>query len=201
MSQALTFAHAGGWNLTTTLMVCITVCHTGNGDYGVMPSVEYDGNPQRSSVNAIPSNPERRRSPPAAVGMHHRFSAAALPHLLLYSIPRRAGGGRRNPWPLCQGVIHPAHHRIRPQRLRHRLLLLAAVHPHRLRAAIRCRLPTGWQARPDRGDRQPHRRSSWAAGRILQLGSPDQPDLQARVPLRDRPEDHASLTTRPLTGR
>jgi hypothetical protein len=45
MSQALSIAHARGWNLATTLMVCITVFHAGNGEYGVMPSAEYDGDP------------------------------------------------------------------------------------------------------------------------------------------------------------
>jgi hypothetical protein len=45
MSQALSIAHARGWNLATTLMVCITVFHAGSGKYGVMPSVEYDGEP------------------------------------------------------------------------------------------------------------------------------------------------------------
>ena len=45
MSQARTLAHARSWNLATTLMVCITVFHTGDNDYGVMPSVEYDGDP------------------------------------------------------------------------------------------------------------------------------------------------------------
>jgi hypothetical protein len=45
MSQTLSIAHARGWNLATTLMVCITVFHAGNGEYGVMPSAEYDGKP------------------------------------------------------------------------------------------------------------------------------------------------------------
>lgn len=45
MSQTLSVAHARGWNLATTLMVCITVFHAGNGEYGVMPSSEYDGDP------------------------------------------------------------------------------------------------------------------------------------------------------------
>jgi hypothetical protein len=45
MSQALLIAHARGWNLATTLMVCITVFHAENGEYGVMPSAEYDGDP------------------------------------------------------------------------------------------------------------------------------------------------------------
>jgi hypothetical protein len=44
-SQALTFAHARGWNLATTLMVCINVFHAGDDDYGVMPSGEFDGDP------------------------------------------------------------------------------------------------------------------------------------------------------------
>ena len=43
MSQALIIAHARGWNLAMTLMVCIIVFKAGNGEYGVMPSVEYDG--------------------------------------------------------------------------------------------------------------------------------------------------------------
>ncbi len=45
MSQALSIAHARGWNLATTLMVCITVFHAENGEYGVMPSAEYGGDP------------------------------------------------------------------------------------------------------------------------------------------------------------
>ncbi len=45
MSQALSIAHARGWNPAITLMVCITVFHAGNGEYGVMPSAEYDGEP------------------------------------------------------------------------------------------------------------------------------------------------------------
>ncbi len=44
MSQALSIAHARGWNLAAALMVRITVFHAGNGD-GVMPSAEYDGDP------------------------------------------------------------------------------------------------------------------------------------------------------------
>ena len=42
MSQALSIAHARGWNLAITLMVCITVLDAGSGEYGVMPLVEYD---------------------------------------------------------------------------------------------------------------------------------------------------------------
>jgi hypothetical protein len=43
MSQALILAYARGWNLATTLMVCITVFQAGNGEFGVMPTSEYDG--------------------------------------------------------------------------------------------------------------------------------------------------------------
>jgi hypothetical protein len=45
MSQALKTAHARGWNLATTLMVCIVVFQAGNGEFGVMPTSEYDGDP------------------------------------------------------------------------------------------------------------------------------------------------------------
>jgi hypothetical protein len=40
-------------------MVCITVLHTGNGEYGVMTSAKYDGDPPRSFMNSL----ERRGSP------------------------------------------------------------------------------------------------------------------------------------------
>ena len=43
MSQTLSNAHLRGWNLATTLMVCIVVFQAGNGEFGVMPSAEYDG--------------------------------------------------------------------------------------------------------------------------------------------------------------
>ena len=43
MSQTLSNAHIRGWNLATTLMVCIVVFQAGNGEFGVMPSAEYDG--------------------------------------------------------------------------------------------------------------------------------------------------------------
>ncbi|MET4601015.1 hypothetical protein ABIB90_000466 [Bradyrhizobium sp. JR4.1] len=43
MPQALAFAN--GWNLATTLMVCVVVFQSGTGAYGVMPSGEYDGDP------------------------------------------------------------------------------------------------------------------------------------------------------------
>lgn len=45
MSRNLTFAHARGWDLANTLMTCVVVFHDGAGDYGVMPSTEYDGDP------------------------------------------------------------------------------------------------------------------------------------------------------------
>ena len=43
MSQDLATAHALAWNLAPTLMVCIIVFQAGNGQFGVMPSAEYDG--------------------------------------------------------------------------------------------------------------------------------------------------------------
>ncbi|MHB1218058.1 MAG: hypothetical protein ACYC1L_07670 [Alphaproteobacteria bacterium] len=43
MSQALAFAN--GWNLATTLMVCVVIFRAGTGGYGVMPTAEYDGDP------------------------------------------------------------------------------------------------------------------------------------------------------------
>jgi hypothetical protein len=42
MSQALTLAYARGWDLATTLMVCVTVFQAGDG-FGFMPTSEYDG--------------------------------------------------------------------------------------------------------------------------------------------------------------
>jgi hypothetical protein len=45
MSQTLSTAHARSWNLATTFMVCITVFQADNGEFGVMPSAEYDGDP------------------------------------------------------------------------------------------------------------------------------------------------------------
>jgi hypothetical protein len=62
MSQALSIAHARGWNLATTLMVCINVFHTGT---AIMASC--------------------RRPNMTAAGNHYRFSAAALRGLRLYS--------------------------------------------------------------------------------------------------------------------
>jgi hypothetical protein len=43
MSQALAFAN--GWNLATTLMVCVVIFHADTGNFGVMPTAEYDGDP------------------------------------------------------------------------------------------------------------------------------------------------------------
>ena len=40
--MSLTTAQALGWNLATTLMVCVVLFQT-DGDYGVMPSAEFDG--------------------------------------------------------------------------------------------------------------------------------------------------------------
>jgi hypothetical protein len=38
----LNIAQRHAWSLARTLMVCITLFHTGD-NYGVMPSDEYDG--------------------------------------------------------------------------------------------------------------------------------------------------------------
>jgi hypothetical protein len=45
MSQALSAAHARGWNLATTPKVCITAFQAGNGEFGIMLPAEYDGDP------------------------------------------------------------------------------------------------------------------------------------------------------------
>ena len=45
MPQSLNLAHARGWNLATTLLVCIVVFRAGDGKFAVMPSSEYDGDP------------------------------------------------------------------------------------------------------------------------------------------------------------
>lgn len=55
MSQALSSAHARGWNLATTLMVCITVFQAGNADFGVMANMTAIPAPRSTSSN--PSNP------------------------------------------------------------------------------------------------------------------------------------------------
>lgn len=43
MSQTLSLAQARGWNLATTLMVCVVVFLADADTYGVMPADEYDG--------------------------------------------------------------------------------------------------------------------------------------------------------------
>jgi hypothetical protein len=45
MSDALVFAYARGWSLARTLMVFVTVFRTDDDGFGVMPSAEYDGDP------------------------------------------------------------------------------------------------------------------------------------------------------------
>lgn len=42
--MSLTIAQRYAWSLARTLMVCITLFHTGE-NYGVMTSDEYDGDP------------------------------------------------------------------------------------------------------------------------------------------------------------
>ena len=43
MSQALNAAYARGWNLATTLMDYVVVFRTGDDDFVVMLTAEYDG--------------------------------------------------------------------------------------------------------------------------------------------------------------
>jgi hypothetical protein len=43
VSQTLSQAHDRGWNLVTTLMVAVLVFKAGDGEFGVMPAAEYDG--------------------------------------------------------------------------------------------------------------------------------------------------------------
>ena len=43
MSNTLKTAYASGWNLALTLMVTVTVFQAENGQFGIVPSVEYDG--------------------------------------------------------------------------------------------------------------------------------------------------------------
>ena len=45
MSNTLTVAHARGWDLATTLMACVVVFET-EGGYGVLPTAEFDGDPE-----------------------------------------------------------------------------------------------------------------------------------------------------------
>jgi len=45
MSQALDTAQIRAWNLATTLMVCVVVFEA-DGSFGLMPTSEYDGDPE-----------------------------------------------------------------------------------------------------------------------------------------------------------
>lgn len=42
--MSLSLAQRNAWSLATSLMVCITLFRTGQ-TYGVIPSVEFDGDP------------------------------------------------------------------------------------------------------------------------------------------------------------
>ena len=46
MSQSLSLAQEVAWNLATTLMVCVTLFKADTG-FGVLPSSEFDGDPDR----------------------------------------------------------------------------------------------------------------------------------------------------------
>lgn len=43
MSNTLKTAYASGWNLALTLMVTVIVFQAENGQFGIVPSVDYDG--------------------------------------------------------------------------------------------------------------------------------------------------------------
>ncbi len=45
MSQALDTAQIRAWNLATTLMVCVVVFEA-DGGFGLVPTSEYDGDPE-----------------------------------------------------------------------------------------------------------------------------------------------------------
>jgi hypothetical protein len=60
------------------LMVCIPAFHAGNGEYGVMPSAEYDGDSPRSFMNSTPSNPEWTPVTPGRGGNPTQISSAAF---------------------------------------------------------------------------------------------------------------------------
>jgi hypothetical protein len=85
MSQALSTAHARGWNLATTLMVCITVFQAGYSEFGVLPSAEYDGRScrHRPRIRPLPTLIGRRTRPAARrpgpdFRCRHRSSSAIL---------------------------------------------------------------------------------------------------------------------------
>ena len=46
MSQSLSLAQDVAWNLATTLMVCVTLFKADSG-FGVLPTSEFDGDPDR----------------------------------------------------------------------------------------------------------------------------------------------------------
>ena len=43
MSNTLKAAYAAGWNLALTLMMTVTVFQAENGQFGIVPTAEYDG--------------------------------------------------------------------------------------------------------------------------------------------------------------
>lgn len=45
MSKSAKTAHAHGLSLAKTLMVCIVVFQAENGEFGAMPTSDYDGDP------------------------------------------------------------------------------------------------------------------------------------------------------------
>ena len=63
-------------------MVCITAFHAGNGEYGVMPSAEYDGDPPLSFMNSL----ERRGWHQAAAEIPPKFP---LPPFMTFGYTRQ----------------------------------------------------------------------------------------------------------------
>ena len=87
-------------DLATTLMVCIAVFQAGNGEFGVLPSAEYDSGSRRQFD---PLQSRRGDGYAKRRGDPDRISAAATDRLRLYSAMRRGGGGRRARSTLCHG--------------------------------------------------------------------------------------------------
>ena len=54
--MSLTIAQRHAWSLSQTLMVCVTLFHTGN-DYGAVPTSEFDGNADSVVHEYDPFNP------------------------------------------------------------------------------------------------------------------------------------------------
>jgi len=74
MSQALDTAYACGWSLATTLMTCVVVFRSGDDDFGIMTSAEYDGDPEIVVHEFDPLGLNGLRTRPHGGGSPHGFS-------------------------------------------------------------------------------------------------------------------------------